>query len=201
MGLSAESRTPKPSALTGVKPSIACIHFGIAASSPGFGRPFHCFTPSAMAPRPSSRTTMSPSDGPLASSVAPVASRRRKTSSVTSVMPATQPTRNAGPLTRALTENSIRMQAMIGMGLIAIPIASGSRLPSEPANMGVLLQSSSGAFPEPGGANTRPAPMGSNDPAPMRPGSRASFGMSRAFRSRIRHRTRTQAGKPGRGPA
>ena len=117
-------------------------------------------------------------------------------------MPATQPTRNAGPFTRAFAENSIRMQAMIGTGLIAIPIASGSRLPSEPANMGVLLQSLRGVLPDPGGANTRPAPMGSKDPAPIRPGSRTSRGMSRALRSRIRHRTRThdrERAAPGTG--
>ena len=37
-GLSAERRTPVPSAFTGVNASIASIHFGIAACSPAFGR-------------------------------------------------------------------------------------------------------------------------------------------------------------------
>ena len=37
----------------------------------------------------------------------------------------TQPARNAGPFTFARSENRIRMMAMIGIGLIAMPIANG----------------------------------------------------------------------------
>src|SRR5437899_9343699 len=39
LGLSPESRAPTPSDFGQLKPSIACIHLGIAVSSPGFGRP------------------------------------------------------------------------------------------------------------------------------------------------------------------
>ena len=61
---------------------------------------------------------------------------------VTTVIPMTQPRRNAGPFTRALTENSIRMQAMIGIGLMAMPTASGNRSPSALSN----IQSFRGRF-------------------------------------------------------
>ena len=67
--------------------------------------------------------------------MARVESDRATTTTVTMAIPNTQPTRNAGPLIRALTENSIRMQAMIGTGLIAIPIASGNRSPSALSNI------------------------------------------------------------------
>ena len=36
----------------------------------------------------------------------------------------TQPTRNTGPFTRARWENSIKVTAMIGTGLIATPTAN-----------------------------------------------------------------------------
>ena len=38
----------------------------------------------------------------------------------------TQPSRNIGPFTRARAENSIRITAMIGTGLIATPTAKVS---------------------------------------------------------------------------
>lgn len=49
-GLTAESRKPKPRALTGVNESIAAIHFGVACSPP---RPRHCLTPTSNSRTPS----------------------------------------------------------------------------------------------------------------------------------------------------
>ena len=43
----------------------------------------------------------------------------------TIVRPSIQPSVKAGPLERALAEKSIRMTAMIGIGLIATPTAAG----------------------------------------------------------------------------
>ncbi len=43
---------------------------------------------------------------------------------LTAARATTQPTRKAGPFTRARCENSIRITAMIGTGLIATPMAN-----------------------------------------------------------------------------
>jgi hypothetical protein len=42
---------------------------------------------------------------------------------LTAASATTQPTRKAGPFTRARAENSIRITAMIGIGLIATAMA------------------------------------------------------------------------------
>src|SRR5829696_8618412 len=42
LGLAPESAAPSTSDLAGVKVSIVAIHLGISASSPFFGRDFHC---------------------------------------------------------------------------------------------------------------------------------------------------------------
>ena len=44
---------------------------------------------------------------------------------LTAATPTNQPPRNAGPLTLARAENRTRMTAMIGIGLMATPIANG----------------------------------------------------------------------------
>ena len=60
----------------------------------------------------------------VVSSVAVVAAPARTYASATTTVSArAQPRRNIGPFTRALAENSIRMTAMIGTGLIATPTA------------------------------------------------------------------------------
>ena len=51
------------------------------------------------------------------------------TITTTVAIPATQPPRNAGPFCRASAENSMRMTAMMGTGLMAIPIANGRTSP------------------------------------------------------------------------
>ena len=51
------------------------------------------------------------------------------TITLTTIRPATQPAAKAGPLERAFGVPSMRMMAMIGTGLIATPIAAGSRSP------------------------------------------------------------------------
>src|SRR5215204_5068649 len=45
---------------------------------------------------------------------------------LTMAMPRTQPARNARLFTRALAENSTRITAMMGTGLMAAPMANGS---------------------------------------------------------------------------
>jgi hypothetical protein len=52
-----------------------------------------------------------------------------RTTAPTIARPTTQPTRKAGPFVRARGVTSIRITAMIGTGLIATPIASGSTWP------------------------------------------------------------------------
>ena len=52
-----------------------------------------------------------------------------RTMAPTMPRPSSHPSRNAGPLVLALGVVSISTTAMIGMGLIAIPIASGSEPP------------------------------------------------------------------------
>lgn len=48
---------------------------------------------------------------------------------MTTTIPTTQPSRNPVPVAVASGESNMRITAMIGIGLIAIPTASGSRSP------------------------------------------------------------------------
>ena len=52
-GFTADSTTPIPALLTGVKWSTASIHFGIGGSTPGFGRLRHCRSAKTMRSAPS----------------------------------------------------------------------------------------------------------------------------------------------------
>ena len=52
-----------------------------------------------------------------------------RTMVATAARPSSQPARNAKPLLRAFGVISIRMTAMIGIGLMAMPIASGRMSP------------------------------------------------------------------------
>jgi hypothetical protein len=121
--LTADSRKPSPSAFGKVIVSIARIHFGISGSTPGFGRPRHWRRASRSSSAPST-IWITPLTGcpPSASS-----SGRTDDSSVNTVtattIPSTQPSRKPVPVTRAFGDSSMRMAAMIGMGLIATPSA------------------------------------------------------------------------------
>ena len=107
---------------------MAAIHFGTAGSTPGFGRPCHCFHAITRNSRPSSKnTTATAVDVPESASSASLATSSTMTLTTTSAR--TQPTAKARPLERAFGVPSMRMMAMIGTGLIATPIADGSRSP------------------------------------------------------------------------
>ena len=129
-GFTTERITPSPSALSGVSVSIACRYFGSAAVSPSFGRFRHCRCAAETSNRPSTSLIVD-----TESSGCPLLCERScvlATISRTIVPPSTptiQPSRNVELLARARFENSIRITAMIGIGLIAMPSASGSRSP------------------------------------------------------------------------
>ena len=56
---------------------------------------------------------------------ASAASLTRYTTVLTAARPITHPARNDGPFALARSENRIRMMAMIGTGLMAMPTANG----------------------------------------------------------------------------
>ena len=106
-------------------PSIAAIHEGSFAVSPGAGRPRHSLTPSPMAATP--RTiliTLTVTDGLDVSSDA-AGLTTNATTVTTMATPSTQPTMNARLEAPARGLSSIKMTAMMGTGEMATPRASG----------------------------------------------------------------------------
>jgi hypothetical protein len=128
-GLMAESTKPNPPALGGVTFSMVVSHFGSEGCSVPFGRFRQSRTPT------SNKRTPSPTlihetvvVGPeVVCSVAVPATAT--TTEVTMAMPATHPIRKDALLAPARFDRSMRMMAMIGMGLMATPMASGSESP------------------------------------------------------------------------
>ena len=135
LGFTPDRRMPNPNDLPALNESMVVIHPGIVGSSPGFGRPRHCLPASARNSTPNTILNQScVVEDVLPAVEEPPATTSTITFTVTS--PATQPTANAGPLLRAFGVPSIRMTAMIGMGLSATPIARGSRPPMAWLSMG-----------------------------------------------------------------
>src|SRR5664279_4730007 len=127
LGLTADSTNPRPNDFTGVKLSMAVIHFGVACSPP---RPRQFRTPTS-----SSRTPRTIFVQDAAADGSPADSRDPDSAvkiAVTTTIPAIQPTRNPLLVPAARGENSIRMAAMSGIGEIATPRASGRRSPITP---------------------------------------------------------------------
>jgi hypothetical protein len=114
-----------PNDRAGVNWSIDCSHFGIAGSSPGFGRPRHWRNAANSSSAPSSSLIMlTVFVGPLPDEkLLPPASATATTQ--ISARPKTKPTANDVPFVFALGVTSIRMIAMIGTTLIAAPAAYG----------------------------------------------------------------------------
>ena len=111
LALSAARASPSPKTLTGVRRSIAPIHFGSWACERSFGCRCHCRAPK--------RTwAEAPAGEAIASMTAPSAES-----------PRIQPTVKRGPLRRPRGVASMRMIAMIGSGLIATAAAKPSTSP------------------------------------------------------------------------
>ena len=122
------SSAPRPPALTGVSESIDAIHLGCACASGLFcARSF--LTARRTSHTPSSSLIQDTVSEVVSSVDASLASERRYTATLTTATPSTQPARKAGPLTRARAENSTRITAMMGSGLMATPMAYGSTTP------------------------------------------------------------------------
>ena len=128
-GLRPESSAPAPKDLPALKLSIACIHLGISACSPGFGR--RCQIRPAISRKRMPNTSLSTLAQVAGSPVSCVAFPPASTSTIvpTIVRPASQPAAKAGPFARARGVPSMRTTAMIGNGLIATPIAIGRMSP------------------------------------------------------------------------
>ncbi len=124
LGFTAASATPSPAALSGESVSMWPIHLGISASAPGAGRLRHWRLASSKKPAPSA---IFPHETE-SDAVELVATLPSCASTYTTVLTAasatTHPRRNAGPFTLARAENSMRMTAMIGTGLIATAMAN-----------------------------------------------------------------------------
>src|SRR6266581_5281891 len=129
LGLAPARSAANPSAVSGLNLSTAPIHCGIGAWSSPRGRLRNCrsATRSSRAPRTSfiqltqvagSPDWLAPAGPATASTIVPTMPR-----------PSSQPARNARPLALARGVVSISTTAMMGIGLIAIPIASGSDPP------------------------------------------------------------------------
>ena len=122
-GFAADSTTPAPRAFGALKPSIAPIHFGVAACSSPCGLPRHCFAAISTSNAPSTSFSVLAHVAGVPPSLVPLG-ETSSTIAPTSESPSSQPTTNAGPLARARGVTSIRTTPMIGIGLIATPTAS-----------------------------------------------------------------------------
>jgi hypothetical protein len=127
--------SPSVRALPGEKESMPAIHFGISDCTPGAGRLRHCFAAISRKKTPTASFPHEIVSLVVSSVAASPASATKYATALRAPMAKTQPARNMGPLTRARAENSIRMPAMIGVGLIATPIAyvSTALMPSATA--------------------------------------------------------------------
>ena len=115
---------PRPNALAGAIESMLVIHFGILGSLPGCGWLPQLRAASSRKITPNTIFPQETVSDVLLLMAAPLALDTKYATPLTSASAHTQPARNMGPFTRALCENSIRITAMIGTGLIATPIAN-----------------------------------------------------------------------------
>src|SRR5271165_7339135 len=129
LGLAPDRTAARPNAAGGVVLSIVAIHLGICGCSSPCGRPRNCraATSSSRTPRTIlTQLTQVAGDPDLP---APADPDRDNTIAPTMPRPISQPRTKAGPLTLALRLVSMSTTAMIGIGLSAIPTASGSDPP------------------------------------------------------------------------
>jgi hypothetical protein len=131
-GFTADSKNPSPKLLAAVMESIADIHFGISGCSPSAGRPRHCFTAkySNSVPKMILITPWT-GDEPEGSCWGST-DDSKVNNTIAMTMPASQPSRKPTLVVLALGDSSVKIAAMIGIGLIAIPIANGKISPMTP---------------------------------------------------------------------
>ena len=116
--------------------SIALIHWGIVPVSPAFGRVRHCLTARSRTSTPKTSLSHDESvDGPVL--VLFAWPTRTSTRLVTTTMPATQPIRKPVLVRVAFFDSSIRMTAMIGIGLIA-PYRVRQQIPEDGAHRAIV---------------------------------------------------------------
>ena len=111
------------SALTGENESMPAIHFGGSGCSPAGARLLQVRTASSTKSAPNSTCDQDTASVVVLSDAA---SPARNATPLTTARATAQPMRNIGPFTLARLENSIRITAMIGTGLMATPTANGS---------------------------------------------------------------------------
>ncbi len=111
------------SALTGENESMPAIHFGGSGCSPAGARLLQVRTASSTKSAPNSTCDQDTASVVVLSDAA---SPARNATPLTTARATAQPMRNIGPFTLARLENSIRITAMIGTGLMATPMANGS---------------------------------------------------------------------------
>src|SRR5215218_7544757 len=128
-GLTADSSTPRPAALGGVKVSMACIHFGSWAWSPPAGLPRHCLTAisSSASPSASFSQLTQLAGAPFSLAFAPL--ERSSTIDPTAASPTIHPMTNAGPFVRARDVPSISTTLTMGTGLSATPTPKDNTWP------------------------------------------------------------------------
>src|SRR5277367_1598982 len=129
LGLAPDRAAARPSAPNGVILSIVVIHLGICGSSPPWGRPrsWRTATRSNKMPRPILTQLTHVAGAP--DLLAPPVPAMDKKMAPTMPKPTSQPRTNASPFHLARSLVSMRITAMIGIGLSAIPTANGSDPP------------------------------------------------------------------------
>src|SRR3954447_20529891 len=128
-GFTAARRKPSPRAFSGVKESIAAIHPGSVGVSPAPGLAPHCRTATRSRRTPSTSWIHAAAVEGCPEEDRPATSASTVNSVTATTMPRTQPTRKPTLVPVALGASSIRITAMIGIGLMATPRASGRHCP------------------------------------------------------------------------
>src|SRR4029453_4085140 len=129
-GLAVDSRIPSANALAGVIESMPAIHFGSSARSPFGGLFCHCLTASANRSAPTA-TRITPVVGEDRLELGSGNSQDKNAKKATATaMPTTQPSSRATLVLLGFGDSSSRTVEMMVVGLIAIPIASGSISPN-----------------------------------------------------------------------
>ena len=109
-------------ALPGANESMPAIHFGGSFCSPGAGRFFQV---RAANTRKTAPKRICDHETPTVVALSDAASPATRAIPLTTASATAQPSANIGPLTLARLENSMRITAMIGTGLMATPMAKG----------------------------------------------------------------------------
>src|SRR4051794_8869242 len=125
LGLAPDRTAARPRAPTGLGSSMGAIHFGMCGWSSPRGRPRNWRAATSRSSTPRAIFTQLTQVAGDPEELAPPAPASGSAIAPTTPRPSSQPSTNMGPLTLARRLVSMSTTAMIGIGLSAIPTASG----------------------------------------------------------------------------